>query len=312
MRTSAPRFPQVTPLVTPTPLTVMRPVAAGGWRIGWRRFRRNRLALAALAVLALEVVVALLAPLVTSQDPGRLGPLIRHPPSLRHWFGTDVLGRDLYARVVYASRVSLRVGVSVAVLSSVIGLAVGALAGFRGGWIDAVLMRFTDVLLAFPYVVATVAVVAVVGRGQRTLVLVLGLLGWMPVARLARAGVMRARHADYVAAAVAAGGSDVGVVVRHILPGAVRPTVVYAGILVGTAILAEAALSFLGIGVTEPTPSWGLQVAQGKNFLATSPHLLFFPAAAIVVTVAAFVVVGEGLYEALDIPDPAVPGSVVE
>ena len=111
---------------------------------------------------------------------------------------------------------------------------------------------------------------------------------------------------------MAACGSDVGVVVGPILPAAVRPTVVYAGILVGTAILAEAALSFLGIGVTEPTPSWGLQVAQGKNFLATTPHLLFFPAAAIVVTVAAFVVVGEGLYEALDIPDPAVPGSVVE
>ncbi|HEV3401973.1 MAG TPA: ABC transporter permease [Acidimicrobiales bacterium] len=267
----------------------------------WRRFRRNRLATAGLMVIGLEVAAAILAPLITFDDPGHVDSgASLSPPSGDHWFGTDLLGRDLYSRVVYGARVSLQVGIVAAVIALAIGLVAGAAAGWYGGFVDGLVMRVTDVFLAFPYILAAIAVITAVGRGRMAVIVVLGLLGWMPIARLFRASVLQAKATEYVEAARALGVSDFGVVTRHILPNAVQPVVVYAAIFVGTAVLSEAALSFLGAGITEPTAAWGLMVAQGKDYIFSSPHLLFFPGAAIFLTVLAFVLVGDGLRDALD------------
>ena len=266
----------------------------------WRRFRRNKLAVAGLIVIAVMVFSAIFAPLVTSYSPSALGSVSRAKPSLKHWFGTDVLGRDLFTRVVYGARVSLKIGILAVLIASSIGLVVGAVTGFYGGKIDGLLMRTTDIFLSFPYILAAIVIITVIGRGEGSVILVLGLLGWMSIARLFRASVLQAKQAEYIEAARAVGCSDFRLITRHILPNAIQPVIVYATIFVGTAVLAEAALSFLGAGVTEPTPAWGYMVAAGRSYLFTAPHLLFFPAAAILITVMAFVFVGDGLRDALD------------
>jgi ABC-type dipeptide/oligopeptide/nickel transport system permease subunit len=267
----------------------------------WRRFRRNRLAMAGLVIVAVEVAAAVFAPVITFDDPNKINAaLSRTSPSIHHWFGTDVLGRDVYTRVVYGARVSLKVGLVAVVIALVLGLGLGAVSGYYGRLVDGFVMRITDIFLAFPYILAAIVIISVVGRGVNTVILVLGLLGWMPIARLFRGSVLQIKELEYIEAARAAGGGDVHIIVRHMLPNAIQPVVVYSTIFVGTAVLSEAALSFLGVGVTEPTPAWGLMVAQGKSFLFTAPGLLFFPGAAIFLTVMAFVFVGDGLRDALD------------
>jgi ABC-type dipeptide/oligopeptide/nickel transport system permease subunit len=246
------------------------------------------------------VLAAVFAPLITFYSPTALGAISRGKPSLKHWFGTDILGRDVYTRVVYGARVSLEIGIISVVLATLVGLLVGAVTGFYGGTLDSLLMRTTDVFLSFPYILAAIVIITVIGRGVRSVILVLAFLGWMYIARLFRASVLQAKNAEYIEAARAVGCSNARIIVRHILPNAIQPVIVYATIFVGTAVLTEAALSFLGVGVPEPTPAWGLMVNQGRSYLFTSPHLLFFPGAAIFVTVMAFVFVGDGLRDALD------------
>ena len=266
----------------------------------WRQFRRNRLAVAGLVVIAIMVLAAVFAPLVTSYSPTDLGSASRAKPSTDHWFGTDVLGRDIFTRIVYGARVSLRIGILAVLIATSIGLVIGAVTGFYGGKLDGLLMRTTDVFLSFPYILAAIVIITVIGRGENSVIVVLGLLGWMSVARLFRASVLQTKQADYLEAARAVGCNDARLILRHILPNAIQPVIVYSTIFVGTAVLSEAALSFLGAGVVEPTPAWGLMVAQGRSYLFTSPHMLFFPAAAILITVMAFVFVGDGLRDALD------------
>ncbi len=267
----------------------------------WRRFRRNRLATAGMVIIAIEITAALLAPLITFSDPADVDPAAsRRSPSLAHWFGTDLVGRDMYSRVVYGARISLEVGIIAVLIALAVGLVAGALSGYFGGAVDTVVMRLTDMFLAFPYILAAIVIITAVGRGKMAIIVVLGLLGWMPIARLFRAGVLQVKETEYVEAARAVGAGDLRIMTRHILPNAIQPVVVFATIFVGTAVLSEAALSFLGVGITDPTPAWGLMVAQGKDFLFSSPHLLFFPGAAIFVTVMAFVFVGDGLRDALD------------
>ena len=267
----------------------------------WRRFRRNRLALIGIVIISIEILAAVLAPLITFSDPATVEPTAsRLSPSVAHWFGTDLLGRDMYSRVVYGARISLEVGIIAVLIALAIGLVAGALSGYFGGWVETLVMRLTDVFLAFPYILAAIVIITAVGRGKMAVIVVLGLLGWMPIARLFRAGVLQVKETEYVEAARAVGARDLRILTRHILPNAIQPVVVYATIFVGTAVLTEAALSFLGVGITEPPPAWGLMVAQGQDFLFSSPHLLFFPGAAIFVTVMAFVFVGDGLRDALD------------
>ena len=226
--------------------------------------------------------------------------VFRGPPSRDHLFGTDIIGRDVFSRIVYGARVSLRIGLGATVISLVIGIAFGAIAGYYGRWIDAVISRVVDIFLAIPYIVLAVAVAAVFGRSENAIILVLGLTGWLGIARIVRSSFLQLKELEYVEAARALGFSQSRIIVRHILPNALQPIIVYGTILVGSVILAEAALSFLGVGPQDPTPAWGLMISKGKGDLANAFHPVLFPGLAISSTVLSLVLVGDGLRDALD------------
>lgn len=266
----------------------------------WRRFTRNRLAVAGLVIIVILVLAAILAPVITSYSYSATGPDRRFGPSRDHWFGTDRLGRDMFSRVVYGARVSLKIGFLATLMSMVIGVAVGSVAGYFGGAVDNLLMRLTDIFLAIPYIVLAISVAVVFGRSENSLILVIGATGWLAVARVVRSSYISLKGQEFVEAARALGFGRVRIMFRHILPNALQPIIVYGTLAVGAAILTEAALSFLGVGVQAPTPAWGLMVAEGKGNLANEPHLLFFPGGAIALTVLAFLFVGDGLRDALD------------
>jgi peptide/nickel transport system permease protein len=266
----------------------------------WRRFRRNRLAMIGLVFLVLLLLAAIFAPLITPYSITERSSEFRAAPSADHWFGTDAIGRDVYSRVVFGARVSLRIGILATVISLLIGVTLGAVAGFFGGVSDTVITRIIDVFLAIPYVVLAVAIATVFGRSENSVILVLGLTGWLAMSRIVRSSFLSLRNLEYIEAARALGFSRARIMFRHILPNALQPIIVYGTIAVGSAILAEAALSYLNVGPQDPTPAWGLMVAQGKGVLSNAPHMLFFPGAAIFLTVLAFVFVGDGLRDALD------------
>jgi ABC-type dipeptide/oligopeptide/nickel transport system permease subunit len=267
----------------------------------WKRFRRNRAAVVGLAFILLLIVVAIFAPLITSYDYTALSSKSRAAPSTEHWFGTDRIGRDMFTRVVYGARISLRIGILATVLSISIGLVLGSIAGFFGGIIDTVVTRITDMFLAIPYIVLAIAIATLFGRSENSIILVLGLTGWLAITRIVRSSFLSLKELEYVEAATALGFSRARIMFRHILPNALQPIIVYGTIAVGSVILSEAALSFLGVGPQDPTPAWGLMVSNaGAAALATGPHMLFFPGAAIFLTVFAFVFVGDGLRDALD------------
>ncbi|HKY64911.1 MAG TPA: ABC transporter permease [Acidimicrobiales bacterium] len=266
----------------------------------WRRFRRNKLAMVGLVFIVLLLLAAIFAPVITPYSITDRSSSFRAGPSSDHWFGTDAIGRDVYSRVIYGARVSLRIGILATALSLLIGVSLGAVAGFFGGWSDTTISRIVDVFLAIPYVVLAVAIATVFGRSENSVILVLGLTGWLAMSRIVRASFLSLRNLEYVEAARALGFSRTRIMFRHILPNALQPIIVYGTIAVGSAILAEAALSYLNVGPQDPTPAWGLMVAQGKGVLSNAPHMLFFPGIAIFLTVLAFVFVGDGLRDALD------------
>jgi ABC-type dipeptide/oligopeptide/nickel transport system permease subunit len=277
-------------------LGVARPLRADVWA----RFRRNKLAMVGLGFIVLLVLVAIFAPLIAPYSITEQSKSFRQGPSADHWFGTDAIGRDVFSRVVYGSRVSLRIGFLATALSLVIGLLLGAIAGFVGGLTDTLISRVIDVFLAIPYIVLAVAIASVFGRSENSVIIVLGVTSWLAIARIVRASFLSLKNLEYTEAAIALGFSRRRIMFRHILPNALQPIIVYGTIAVGSVILAEAALSFLGVGPQPPTPAWGLMVSDGKGALSNAPHLLFFPGAAIFLTVLAFVFVGDGLRDALD------------
>lgn len=268
--------------------------------VAWKRFTKNRLAVIGLVVIVILVLAAIFAPLITNYDYTSTSSDRRLGPARGHWFGTDRLGRDMFTRVVYGARVSLKIGFAATAMSMGIGLLLGSLAGYLGGIVDQIIMRITDVFLAIPYIVLAISVAVVFGRSVNTLIIVIGSIGWLPIARVVRSSYISLRGQEFVDAARALGLGRMRIMYRHILPNALQPIIVYGTLAIGGAILSEAALSFLGVGVQAPTPAWGLMVAEGKGNLANEPHLLFFPGAAIAITVLAFLFVGDGLRDALD------------
>jgi peptide/nickel transport system permease protein len=266
----------------------------------WRRFRQNRLAMVGLVLITLVALVAIFAPLIAPFSITDRSSEFRQGPSADHLFGTDAIGRDVFSRVVYGARVSMSIGLGATAIALLIGVVMGAVAGFFGRFTDTLIMRLTDVFLAIPYIILAVAIATVLGRSQNSVLLILGFTGWMSVTRIVRASFLSLRQLEYVEAASALGFSRSRIMFRHILPNALQPIIVYGTILVGTVILSEAALSFLGVGPQDPTPAWGLMVADGKGSLVNAPHLLFFPGAAIALTVLSLVFVGDGLRDALD------------
>ena len=268
----------------------------------WKRFRRNKLAMVGLGIILLLVVVAIFAPAIAPYDPetGRDSSALRQAPSSDHWFGTDTIGLDIFSRVVYGARISLKIGIIATDMSLTIGLLFGAVAGFFGGATDTVIMRTTDIGLAIPYIVLAVALASVMGKGVNTVIIVIGLTGWLGIARIVRSSFLSLKQLEYVEAAHALGYSRTRIMFRHILPNALQPIIVYGTVAVGGVILAEAALSFLQVGPVYPTPSWGLMVSEGKSVISTAPWMLLFPGLAIFFTVLAFVFIGDGLRDALD------------
>jgi peptide/nickel transport system permease protein len=244
--------------------------------------------------------VAVFAPWVAPYTYTERTSEFRQGPSLDHWFGTDAIGRDVFSRIVYGARVSLRIGFSATAISLTIGLLLGALTGFFGGMFDTFVARIIDVFLSIPYIVLAVAIASVLGRTENAIIVVLGFTGWMAMARIVRSSFLSLKRLEYVEAATALGFSKWRIMYRHILPNALQPIIVYGTIAVGSVILAEAALSFLGVGPVDPTPAWGLMVSNAKSTLAVAPHMLFFPGMAIFLTVLAFVFIGDGLRDALD------------
>lgn len=268
--------------------------------IFWPRFRENRMALAGLAIVLGMFVLALLAPVIGG-DPGAIDiPSRLQSPGLAHPLGTDDLGRDVWTRILYGARISLLVGFVAVGIATVIGIFVGALAGYYGGWVDAVIMRLVDIMLCFPTFFLILAVIAFLEPSIWNIMIIIGLTGWMGVARLVRAEFLSLRERDFVLAALALGGSDLRIIFRHILPNALSPVLVSATLGVAGAILTESALSFLGIGVQPPTPSWGNMLIAGKQTLGTAWWLSAFPGLAILITVLGYNLLGEGIRDALD------------
>jgi ABC-type dipeptide/oligopeptide/nickel transport system permease subunit len=267
-----------------------------------RRIARSRWMLAGLAVVVALALAAVAAPWLAPGDPyrGELAAALR-APSTAFPLGTDAQGRDVLSRVLFGARLSLAVGLTSQVISLATGLLLGLLAGFRGRWVDAVVMRAADVTLAFPSLLLLIAVAAAVRPSLPVVCVVIGAVGWAGMARLVRGQVLVARGLDYVQAARALGASDVRLVARHVLPNVLGPIIVAATLGVGSAIMAEAALSFVGLGAQPPTPSWGAMIAEGRDLLRVAPWVSLFPGLAIGLTVFGVNLVGDGLRDALDV-----------
>jgi peptide/nickel transport system permease protein len=266
----------------------------------WRRLSRNRMAMAGGAIVLGMFVLALLSPLV-ARDPGAIDIARRlQSPSWAFPLGTDDLGRDVLARIFYGARISLLVGFVAVGISTLIGIVLGALAGYYGRWTDGVIMRFVDIMLCFPSFFLILAVIAFLEPSIWNIMIIIGLTSWMGVARLVRAEFLSLRERDFVLAARALGARDSRIIFRHILPNAMSPVLVSATLGVAGAILTESALSFLGIGVQPPTPSWGNMLIAGKQTLGTAWWLSAFPGLAILVTVLGYNLLGEGIRDALD------------
>jgi len=267
----------------------------------WSRFRRNRLALLGLLLVAVLTLSAALAPWLAPYDPGRQSLIEKRArPGAKYILGADEFGRDILSRVIYGSRVALLVGVLSATIAVAGGLVLGMIAGFSGGWLDSLMMRGIEILLAFPYLLLALAIVAALGPGSLNTTIAVGIWGVPAVTRIVRGSVLALRETEYVGAARALGAPVWALLRRHILPNIVPGLIVYATLFMANAILLEAALSFLGLGVQPPTASWGLMVSTGRDVLLVAPHVATVPGLAIMLAVLAFNLVGDGLRDALD------------
>jgi len=294
----------------PTRISETTPAAAGHGYAGesrlmmaWKRLRRDRVSMFGLCLVVALALVAIFAPWIAPYDPVRDYDL-RHrlqPPGKDHWLGTDSSGRDVFSRVVYGSRISLTIGIASRAVTLVLGVGLGALAGYYAGtWVDLAVMRLSEVVDALPGLFVAIAVAVAVGPGLYTVFFALGVVGWADMARLIRGQVLTYRSQEFVEAARAVGCSGRRIVVRHILPQVLAPVLVHATMGVAGAIMAETALSFLGLGAQPPVPTWGSMMNYARPYIYDAPHLVFAPGMAILVTVYAFNLLGDGLRDALD------------
>jgi peptide/nickel transport system permease protein len=271
------------------------------FRDALRRLFRNKLAIIGMVILGLFVFCALFAPWIAPYDPiAQDVTRRREPPSWEHPFGMDEVGRDLLSRVIYGARVSLYVGVASVSLAIIAGTLIGAVSGYAGGWIDNVVMRIMDIMLAFPSLLLAIAIVAILGPGLLNMLYAIAFVSIPAYARIVRASVLAAKEMDYTLAARAIGCSSSRILFRHIMPNCLTPIIVQGTLGIATAILDAAGLSFLGLGAQPPTPEWGAMLGQGRGSVFTAPHVVIFPGLAIMLSVLGFNLLGDGLRDALD------------
>ena len=267
----------------------------------WRRLLQRKSAVLGLAVIVLFVLMAIFAPLIAPYDPTQQSwTSIRKPPSAQHWFGTDESGRDLFARVIYGARASLLAGVVSISIALSLGVPFGLLAGYGGRWIDALISRITDAMLAIPFLILAIALAAFLGPSLQNAMIAIGVTATPIFVRLTRGQVMAVKVEDYVEAARAVGNPPVRIAVKHILPNILPALIVQATISIATAIIAEASLSFLGLGQQPPAPSWGSMLNTAQRFLTNAPWMAVWPGMAIFLVVLSFNILGDGLRDALD------------
>ena len=287
----------------------------GQWRLALRRFRGRKSGMVGLFLITSLILIAIFAPLIAPYEPNEdligeqdvrryqdpcihlLGCPDEEP---QHWMGIDGNVRDYYSRIIYGSRVSLQLGFFTVTLALFVGSAIGALAGYLGGWFDNIVMRFMDVILGFPALLLAIAIVAVLGAGLRNALIAIAIVTLPGYARVMRAQVLAIKESDFVAASQALGASPMQVLIRRVVPNAMTPLVVLATLGVATAILEAAGLSFLGLGAQPPLAEWGSMLADYRNLVFTAPHLVFYPGLAIMITVLGFNLMGDGLRDALD------------
>ena len=278
------------------------------WYEAWKRLKRNKLAMIGLTITTVLLIVAIFAPLIAPYNP-RYAPVIEdgkvelslQGPSWAHPFGTDKLGRDIFSRVVYGARISLMVGLITQGIALVLGITLGAVAGYYGGWIDEAVSYLIQVFLAFPFILFAIAVMAVFSEpGVDKVFLALGLISWPPLARIVRGQVMSIKEEEYIEAAQSLGASDLRIIAKHVIPNILAPIIVTVTLGVAGAILAEAGLSFLGLGTQPPRPSWGVMLKTGQEYIRSYPHMIWFPGLAIMIAVMGINLLGDGLRDALD------------
>lgn len=267
----------------------------------WRKFRKQKMAMLAGCLLILLFVVALLGPAITpypmdAPDYNHLLAL----PSLSHWAGTDEFGRDIFSRILAGTRISLAVGISSVLFSAILGTVLGLISGFYGKWVDTVIMRIADVLLAFPGILLAIGIIAILGPGLKNVVIAVATFGVPIFARIVRGSTLALKNSVYVEAASSMGAKNRRMIWKHIFPGTFPTIIVYFTMRIGTAIITASSLSFLGLGAQPPTPEWGAMLSSGRNYLNTAPHVALFPGLAIFFTVMAFNLFGDGLRDALD------------
>lgn len=267
----------------------------------WKSMAADKRVVGAAALLGVLYLIALLAPWIAPADPNAQTLIARlKPPSSEYWFGTDALGRDLLSRAIWAARVSLGLSLLTMVITIVVGAAVGLLSGFMGGWIDTLLMRTADVFLAFPVFILLITLVAIYGTSLTLFILFLGLSAWPATARTVRAEVLSVRERDYIDAAKVIGATTRSILLRHVLPNVASVIIVAGTLRVATVILIEASLSYFGLGVQPPTPTWGNMISDGRLYLDTAWWITAIPGSLVVITVLAYNILGEGLRDSMD------------
>ncbi|QQZ11145.1 ABC transporter permease [Heyndrickxia vini] len=281
--------------------TVVEEPLISPWKEGWRNFKKNKVALLGLGLVIFFILIALFANFLAPYgfNDQRLGD--KHlPPSSKHWFGTDDFGRDILSRVIFGARISLTVGFFSVIGSAIVGTTLGIVAGYYGRWIDGVISRIFDILLAFPSILLAIAVVAMLGPSLQNALIAIAIINVPTFGRLVRSRVLSVKEEEYITAAKAIGMGDARILFHHIFPNSMAPIIVQGSLAIATAIIEAAALGFLGLGAQPPTPEWGKMLADSKDFIIQAPWTVFFPGIAIMLTVLGFNLMGDGLRDALD------------
>nr|WP_260472000.1 nickel transporter permease [Bacillus sp. HMF5848] len=274
---------------------------AARWISFYKKLAKNKAAMVGATIVLIFVILALLAPFIAPHDPIEIKIQNKlQPPSSEYWLGTDDKGRDILSRLLYGSRISLTVGVLSTVLGAIVGIILGIVAGYYGRWIDSLIMRITDVLLAFPGILLALAIVSILGASTLNVIIAVAFFAVPTFARIVRGSTLSVKKLEYVDAIRAMGASDLRIIAKHILPNILSPIIVQATLYIASAIIIASALSFLGMGTKPPTPEWGTMLSQGRSYIAQAPHVTLFPGLAILLVVIGFNMFGDGLRDALD------------